>query len=152
MRKSITTAVLAAVASVLLTTGAKAWTTECKDQRCGISINVNDEAKKQRLLTLAILVNKDGTDPSLFMTAPLGLALEPGARLVIGTREIALKFKVCYPDGCQAVASLTAADLADLRAAASVDTRFFVQGNEKPLSATIDFTGLGAAIDAAMKQ
>jgi len=130
---------------------ANAWTTECKERRCGISINVNDESQKQRLLTLAMLVNKDGSDPAILLTTPLGAALEPGVRLIVGQRELGLKFKVCYPDGCQAHASLAPADLVEFRGAANIDVRFFVQNNDKPLSAKIDIAGLSEAIDKATK-
>ena len=67
------------VSALASSTLAQAWTTECKDKRCGISIDVNDEAKKQKLLTLALLRNKDGSDPAVLLTTPLGVALEPGA-------------------------------------------------------------------------
>lgn len=125
---------------------AQAWTTECRENRCGISIAVKDEPSDRRLLSLAVLVNKDGSDPAVVLTTPLGTALEPGARLLIGPQEMKLTFKACFPDGCQAYRELSEDEHSVLRSASTVDALFFAQGSDKPFSAKIELTGLDAAL------
>jgi invasion protein IalB len=141
----------ALLAAPLMAVAASAWTTDCKDNRCGVSVNVNDDAKKQRLLTFSVLLNKDGSDAGVLVVTPLGTALDAGLRLIAGGKETRLQFKVCYPDGCQAYAAMTADELAAFRAAPDVDVQFFVQGSDKPLSAKIDLAGFDAGVAEAMK-
>ena len=127
-------------------TPAQAWTTDCQENRCGASVAVKDEVSNRKLLSFAVLVNRDGSDPAVLLTTPLGTALEPGARIVAGSQDIPLTFKACYPDGCQAYGELTEDQRSALSNATTVEARFFAQGNDKPYSAEIELTGLNAAL------
>jgi len=132
---------------MLMASSAQAWETQCNKERCGVSISVDDAEKKQHLLTLSILRDRSGANPGMVLTTPLGVGLEPGARILVSGQEIKLPFKVCYPNGCQAFATLTPESLSTLRLAQELEVQFFIQTMDKPTAAKIDLAGLAEALD-----
>ena len=130
-------AVLLACASPAL-----AWTKDCKENRCGLSISALDATSKKPMLTFTVLADKDKSKPAVVVMLPLGVALEPGVKMVIGEKQVPLAFKVCVPDGCQAYADVKAEDWGAMTAAKSLEVRFFALAADKPISAPIDLSGL----------
>lgn len=100
--------------------------------------------------TVSLQIGKTGTEPVLFVTAPLGIAARPGVRIVAnpGSVEIALPLDVCFPDGCRASTELTAGQLASLDAAQTLSVQFI------PFSSTETVAGEmeGAGLTGPLKQ
>jgi invasion protein IalB len=133
-----------ATSAVLLAsaTPALSWTKDCKENRCALSITAVDKASQKPMLTFSVLANKDKSAPAVIAMLPLGVALQPGVKLVIGDQQISVAFKVCVPDGCQAYADLSVDDWAKVVAAKSLQVRFFPLSSDKPVSSTLDLSGL----------
>jgi invasion protein IalB len=97
-------------------------------------------------------IDKAGSDLRLGAALPLGVAVEPGARLILGETTIDARYEVCFPDGCRAMATLPADQLGPLGEAASIELRFFAFGQEKPIAVEIPLDGLTEAVAAAQTQ
>ena len=131
---------------------ASAWTSECKDKVCRVSVEATGTAQNKRFLTFTVLFDRDGSNPAIVMTTPLGTVLDAGARFVVGSEELKLIYKVCFPDGCQAIAQLNAEQLTMLKGQAAGSARFFAHGKDQPLAADVALTGLDEAMNEAMKK
>ena len=97
---------------------------------------------KKPVFTFTLLINKDKSAPAAIAMLPLGVALAPGVKLVVGEAQTALAFKVCVPDGCQAYADLSPDEWAKITAAKTLQVRFFPLSSDKPVSSELDMTGL----------
>jgi invasion protein IalB len=137
---------LAALLPVQSMAAVANWSTTCKLRQCAISTSAMAKGSRDPVLTVAILVASDRSDPQLLVTTPLGSAIEPGARAKIGNITLSLKFKACYPDGCRAHAILDAALLDTLIAASAIEFRYFAQSSERQVSASIPMQGLAEAL------
>ena len=99
-------------------------------------------------LAIALLIEPEGSETKLLrVTLPLGVALVPGARIVIDDNEaMTAPFVVCLPkNGC--MADLKAGgDLIDkLKKGQSLAIQAFDKG--KPVSFTLPLTGFAKAYD-----
>jgi invasion protein IalB len=95
-----------------------------------------------RISTLGIQIGKDGTEPVVFATSPLGSALNAGIQIVIGTQELRLAYDVCLQDGCRATKPLSAEEFALLRDATDAELRLMRYGNPTPLAMRVDFAAV----------
>lgn len=93
-----------------------------------------------RISTIGVQIGKDGTEPVLFATSPLGSALAAGIQVVIGTQELILGYDVCLKDGCRATKALSADELALVRATKTAELRLMRYGNPTPLAMALDFS------------
>lgn len=124
------------------------WTSECDADSCAVSRAVADVESGQRVGTLLVVLDQDGTS-LVGAIVPLGSAMEPGLRLIHGSTEAAVPIQVCYPDGCRGLAPMDGAALDALATADTVDLRFFAFGTEAPISVPIPLVGLQGAVAAA---
>jgi invasion protein IalB len=142
MTSFLKSAAAACLFALAYATPALSWTKDCTQDRCGLSITALDQTSKKPMLTFTVLANKDKSAPGVIVMLPLGVALEPGVKLVVGDQQIAMAYKVCMPDGCQAYANISNDDWAKLLAAKSVEVRFFPLAADKPISSALDLSGL----------
>jgi invasion protein IalB len=97
-------------------------------------------------LVIALLIEPEGGGPkSLRVTLPLGVALGPGARIVIDeTDAMTAPFFVCLPrNGCMADYSADADLIAKLKKGRSLAIQAFDKG--KPISFVLPLTGFESA-------
>ena len=121
--------------------GAADWDVVCSGpETCTLSRTVINTESNERLATLAIEVS--GDDQSLTVTAPLGVAVVPGVRMIAGDTESDLPILVCLPTGCLSARALAEDELRSLAAQDAVELRFFGFRNERPYSVTMELDGL----------
>lgn len=129
------------------------WEVTCNDKSCTITRTLTENTTGRRVATFMTVVEKGRTDaPGLGVAVPLGLAVEPGVRLVSGADIIELPFQVCFPDGCRAIRAATTEEISLLSSVDKADIRFFPFGQDHPTSVAVPMTGFGDALaDAKAK-
>lgn len=142
MRSLVLAAALISVSSAAL---AEDWSVACTAQECAVSRTLADAEQNRRFATIALTTPKGGGASVLTVTTPLGVAIEPGVRLVMDDLAFGLPFKVCFPDGCAAARPLEPDELSALLTSASADLRFFAFGTGEQLSGAVSLDGLDAA-------
>ena len=141
----------AALAAPGIAAGEGAPTAECgaEADRCTVSAVLATDTG-ERFGTIGLQMGRDGSEPVAFALTPLGIAVQPGVRIVInGKDDLPLAVDACFPDGCRATAALRPEQLAALAAAERLSLQFFAFGADKPLSGDLDAPGLGEAARAA---
>ena len=104
--------------------------------------------KSGQKLAIALLIEPAGGDTKLLrVTLPLGVALVPGARIVIDeTEAMTAPFVVCLPkNGCMADYKADADLVEKLKKGRSLAIQAFNKG--KPISFTLPLTGFAQAHD-----
>jgi len=99
-------------------------------------------------LVIALLIEPQGGGPKLLrVTLPLGVALVPGARIVIDEKEaMTAPYVVCLPqNGCMADYKADADLIEKLKKGRILAIQAFAKG--KPISFTLPLTGFGKAYD-----
>ena len=99
-------------------------------------------------LVIALLIEPEGSDTKLLrITLPLGVALVPGARIVIDEKEaMTAPFIVCLPkNGCMADYKVDTDLIEKLKKGQSLAIQAFEKG--KPISFTLPLTGFANAYD-----
>lgn len=121
--------------------GAADWDVVCASpESCTVSRTVINTEANERVATLSIEVT--GDTQSLTVTAPLGVAVAPGVRMVMGETVTDLPILVCLPTGCLSARALDDDALRSLAALDTVEFRFFGFGSERPFSVSMDLDGL----------
>ena len=127
------------------------WRTACppailKDQKCQMMQDVLDTKSGTTVAQIAI-GTQNGKD-ELVATLPLGLALEPGVGLTLGTDPVRVfPFRTCGQGGCIAVLDLDAKIDAPLKS--SKDGRVLVAGLDgKPVAIPLSLKGYSDAAAA----
>ena len=134
------------------------WTKYCAE---GLSGKSSDIKPKQvcftasdghltsgQKLVIALLIEPEGGDTKLLrVTLPLGVALVPGARIVIDEKEaMTAPFVVCLPkNGCMADYKADADLIAKLKKGRSLAIQAFDKG--RPISFTLPLTDFAKAFD-----
>lgn len=132
------------------TAQAADWQMTCNDTSCNIQRSLTEESTGRLVATFIVIVEKGQTDkPGLGVAVPLGLAINPGVRIVAGDATIDLPFQVCFPDGCRAIRPASADEMALLADQDKADIRFFAFGQDRPISATLPMTGFSDALGQA---
>ena len=99
-------------------------------------------------LVIALLIEPEGGDTKLLrVTLPLGVALIPGARIVIDEKEaMTAPYVVCLPkNGCMADYKADADLIEKLKKGRSLAIQAFNRG--RPISFTLPLTGFAKAYD-----
>jgi invasion protein IalB len=99
-------------------------------------------------LVIALLIEPEGSDTKLLrVTLPLGVALVPGARIVIDEKEaMTAPFIICLPkNGCMADYKADTDLIEKLKKGQSLAIQAFERG--KPISFTLPLTGFAEAYD-----
>lgn len=129
----------------------EAWSPSCEGNRCTVSRSAINTENHQRIATLIVVL--DIEEPTVIgAVLPLGVALEPGLRLLAGSEELEVPLQVCYPDGCRGFLPVDDVVLSRIAAEAEIDVRFFPYSDDRPASVTIPLDGLSNAIQAAREQ
>jgi invasion protein IalB len=100
-------------------------------------------------LVIALLIEPEGGDTKLLrVTLPLGVALVPGARIVIDEKEATAPFVVCLPkNGCMADYKADTDLIEKLKKGRSLAIQAFEKG--RPISFTLPLTGFAKAYEGA---
>jgi invasion protein IalB len=130
------------------------WRVACppaanKDQRCEMQEDVLDSKSGSPVVRVGITSQKDaktGKDtPAMGLTLPLGVALQPGVGISLGTdKPTVFGFRTCNQVGCIAVTNLDDKMLASF--AAAKDAKVLVAGLDgKVVAIPLSFKGYGDA-------
>jgi invasion protein IalB len=86
----------------------------------------------------------NNSEPVLFATLPLGIAVRPGVRVLThpSAHEVMLAVDTCFPDGCRATAQLTEDELVLLVEADQLSLQFIPFGSKETLSAGLSTSSL----------
>lgn len=122
------------------------WVSDCEEDFCVFRKTLQFVDTDSAFALIEILIDVTSGEASLVLTAPLGVALQPGVRITVDEREWFAPLKVCYQDGCRATVEMSNDDLALLLQKQSMDLRYIPFGGQSPLSATLPLSGLVAAI------
>jgi invasion protein IalB len=124
------------------------WRTACppatlKDQKCQMMQDVMDTKSGQGVAQIAI-GNQDNKD-QFVTTLPLGLALEPGVGLVIGSDPVRVfPYRTCGQGGCIAVLALD--DKTETALKSAKDGKILVAGLDgKPVAIPLSLKGYSDA-------
>src|SRR5579883_1332335 len=104
--------------------------------------------KSGQKLVIALLIEPEGSDTKLLrVTLPLGVALIPGARIVIDEKEaMTAPYVACLPkNGCMADYKADADLIEKLKKGQSLAIQAFDKG--KPISFTLPLTGFAKAYE-----
>ena len=153
MRSIALLSVFAALsAAPVLAQGEADWSTACDAGVCTLSRSVADAASGRTVATMLIVVGAPDQDIRFGAALPLGVAIDPGARLVQGETVLDARFEVCFPDGCRAMASVSSNAFDRIAAGETIDLRFFGFGEERQISVEVPLTGLTEALGKAREQ
>lgn len=111
--------------------------------RCtGMARLVAEENKT--FATVSLQIDRSGTDPVLLVTAPLGIAIRPGVRIVLnpGASEIPLPLDVCFPDGCRASTELSAMQMSQLGEAQTLSVQFIPFSSSETVAGDLEAADL----------
>jgi len=122
------------------------WSSDCEEEFCVFRKTLNFVGEDNAFALFEILINVSNGEASIVLTAPLGVALQPGVRIIVEGQEWFAPLKVCYSDGCRATVEISNDDLALLLQRQSMDIRYIPFGSEAPISAMLPLNGLVAAI------
>ena len=137
-------ALLFAIASLVVagTASASQWVSTCEETLCLFRQEISAPNADGTTALFEILIEAETAEASLVVTTPLGIATEPGVRLIVDGQEWQANVRVCQPDGCRAAAQIDSNDLAILLQRTSIEIRFFIFGSEYPVSLELPIDGL----------
>jgi invasion protein IalB len=77
---------------------------KAKDRSCELIQDVVDSKSGRRMGRIAVGQEKNKKEPSLIITAPLGVLIDPGVILRLDSdQQKPYAYKTCIPDGCIAI-------------------------------------------------
>jgi len=127
-------------------TGQWAWTSACEDGYCVFRRALETPGQDSPAALFEVLVNTENGEASMVLTLPLGVALEPGVRLIVEGREWSAPLKVCLPDGCRATVDINASDFGLLLQRPVLDIRYIAFGADTATSVKLPINKLVAAM------
>lgn len=122
------------------------WVSDCEEDFCVFRKTLTFVNSDSAFALFEILINTTSGNASLVLTAPLGVALQPGIQVIVEEQEWLAPLKVCYGDGCRATIEISNDDLALLLQKKTMEIRYIPFGKQNPLSAILPLNGLIAAI------
>lgn len=122
------------------------WLSDCEENFCVFRKTLSFSGATSAFALFEILIDISTGEASMVLTAPLGVALQPGVRIIVDGHEWLAPLKVCYTDGCRATIEIDNDDLALLLQKPSMDIRYIPFGSDDPISAVLPLNGLIAAI------
>ena len=148
MLTSILRAPLLSLAALCAVCSAHAsqWVATCEETLCLFRQEISAPNADGTTALFEILIEAETAEASLVVTTPLGIATEPGVRLIVDGQEWQANVRVCQPDGCRATTQIDSDDLAVLLQRTSIEVRFFVFGSEHPISLELPIGGLVKAM------
>ena len=150
--KLLAAALMLVSASPSSAQGGDPWTVNCEDDACTISLALIAPDSNRRAATFLAVISAEEGGSRLAAAMPLGLAIEPGIRMIAGETVIDVPFQVCFPDGCRAVRDADAAMFDALAREETLDIRYFPFGEERPVSLKMPLDGLAGALEAARSE
>ena len=122
------------------------WASDCGDSFCVFRKPIAAPNSDGIFANIELLIDvADGT-ASVVITTPLGVALTPGVRVLVGETEWTAPLKVCQSDGCRASFTMNADDLAFLFQQSKMQLFYLPFGQTAPQSASFNLAGLVSAI------
>ena len=152
MIRAIGTGAGAAMAALALLApaGARAqeWTVACAEGVCEATVTAVREDGGRVLV--ATFLRAEGGTPEMQVALPLGMAIEPGVRVVAdGETALTASFRVCTAEtGCRAAAAVTPEAAAAMAGAGELSVQAFPFGAEAPVSVPMPTGGLADALAA----
>lgn len=146
---------LVILASVALTTPAaysQSPAADCDDATGRCSVTTRLETENDGLFaTVTLQIGRDGAQPVLMATVPLGIAARPGVRIVAQPASDAFLLAVdaCFPDGCRVSAELQPDDLSRLLGAQALSLQFIAFTDGQTLAADLPAASLADPLRAA---
>lgn len=129
------------------------WAIACtSDGLCRASRAVKNTENGQLVATLSVLVARDGSTQGLSVAAPLGVAIKPGIRLVVGEAEIDLPLEVCFPDGCRGTVEFSDQEFRGFLRESRVDVQYFPFAQDTPVRIRVSLEGLEGDLAAAVPE
>lgn len=122
------------------------WSATCEDDLCLFRKTVSSPDGTGASALFEILIDTENGDASVVVTAPLGIAVEPGVRLITEGREWRANVRVCEAEGCRAIVKLNAEDLGIFLQRPDLEMQFYVFGNNDPTRLSLPVRGLVAAM------
>ncbi len=122
------------------------WSSDCDDDYCVFRKTLIFAGENSPFALFEILIDVSNGEASFVLTAPLGVALQPGVRITVEGQEWFAPLKVCYADGCRATVEISNADLALMLQRQTMELRYIPFGSDNPISASLPLNGLVAAI------
>ena len=127
-----------------------AWRVACpaanqKDVTCEMVQDIVDSQSHSEIARVAI-GKPPGGKPTIDVTMPLGVALEPGVGLVLGTEPMrTAKYRTCTQQGC--IVDIPIDDKLQASLDAGKDGRLLFAGanDNKPIAIPLSLKGYGAA-------
>ena len=123
------------------------WRRSCDDDACSVEAAYRDAVKGRLAGTIAFTRTRQGGVRPAWVRAtvrtPLGVATEPGVRVMIGDQAEILPIKVCFPDGCIAAADISRAGIAALRITSAIEVHVIAFGDGSTVSMALGADGLG---------
>lgn len=127
------------------------WQSDCDDQFCVFRKTLTLQTTKFTFALLEILIDVETGESTIVLTAPLGLALQPGIKLIVSEQEWIVPLKVCYADGCRGTVDISSEEFALLLQRPMIEIRYIPFGSEAPRSAELPLNGLISAISQASR-
>lgn len=125
------------------------WSMACdEDQTCTATRTAVNAETGNRVVTLAVSLT--ATEQVVTVTTPLGVAVQPGIRVIAGEDVREIPVQVCYPTGCLAAWSSTVDEMRTLARLEAVEIRYFPFRGDAPLAIRMDIDGLDTAIAEAV--
>ena len=122
------------------------WSAACEDGFCVFRRAIETQGNDTTSALFEVLVNTESGEASMILTLPLGVALEPGVRLIVEGREWVAPLKVCLPDGCRATVDINAADFGLLLQRPVLDIRYIAFGADTAISVKLPISKLVGAM------
>ncbi|MGG7566352.1 invasion associated locus B family protein [Rhodovulum sp. DZ06] len=123
------------------------WRRMCAAETCSVEAEYRDALQRRLAGTVAFTRTRQGGVRPPWVRAtvrtPLGIAVEPGVRVLIDGQAEILPIKTCFPDGCIAAADISRAGIAALRAVRKVEVHVIAFGDGTTVSMEIPADGVG---------
>lgn len=138
------------------------WSARCQDvpvdenatrKVCSIFVDIRvEEDQNMRILSVAIAKNDQENETGAVIQTPLGTILPQGVALKVDENEqFGGPFLFCRSAGCEAHLGLTAAQLQQMRAGATMHVAFIhIQGGQ--IEVPVSLSGISAALDWLNRQ
>ena len=128
------------------TTADKGWDSDCGEEFCVFRKPILKTNPDGIFANIELLIDVADGSASVVITTPLGVALTPGVRVLVGETEWTAPLKVCQSDGCRASFTLSADDMAFLFGQSQMQLFYLPFGEIAPHSASLNLAGLVSAI------
>lgn len=123
------------------------WVRACDADACSVTAQYRDALKGRLAGSVTFTrTRQGGVRPSWVratVRAPLGIATQPGVRVMIDGQVEVIPIKTCLPDGCVASADISRLGITTLRDVREVQVHVIAFNDGKTVSMALPAAGLG---------